>query len=119
MRYRPLVFVSLLSLAGAVLAQDASPPAGGSPRQLVLQPAPASSAPYHAGRTVSRAPADGVFKFRHDRSETETETAAAPPGIPGQPAWMRPAPVMGAGRMDANGRPPVDCARTPMDRQCR
>lgn len=115
MRYRPFVFVPLLLLAGAVLAQSASPPATGSSHPLTLQPAPASSVHYRDNHDVTHAHAEGVFKFKPSRSET-TEASQ---GIPGQPAWMRPAAVMGAGKMDANGRPPVDCQRTPMDRQCR
>jgi len=116
MRYRRFVVLPLLLLACGAFAQDAAPAANGSPHELALRPAPASSVHYRDGRDVPRARTDGVFKFKDSRPE---EVATAPQGIPGQPAWMRTAPVMGAGRMDANGRPPVDCQRTPMDRQCR
>jgi hypothetical protein len=116
MRYRRFVVLPLLLLACGVFAQDAAPVASGSPHGLALQSASASSVHYRDGRDMPRARADGVFKFKDSRAE---KAAAPPQGIPGQPAWLRPAPVMGAGKMDANGRPPVDCQRTPMDRQCR
>jgi hypothetical protein len=115
MRYRCLVILPLLSLAGAAWAQDAA--TGTQPRQLVLQPASARSVHYRDSAGVPHDRADGTFKFKPTRPEMEAETQ--PPGIPGQAPWMQHAPVMGVGRMDADGRPPVDCQRTPMDRQCR
>jgi hypothetical protein len=117
MRYRCLIILLLLSLAGAAWAQDAA--TGTQPRPLVLQmqPASAHSVHYRDSAGVPHDRADGTFKFKPTRPEMEAETQ--PPGIPGQAPWMQHAPVMGAGRMDADGRPPVDCQRTPMDRQCR
>lgn len=116
MQYRRFAILPLLLLlACSALAQNAATVAGVHSHKLTLQPVAASVVHYRASRDLPRTGVRGAFKFKHDRAET----AVAPQGIPGQPAWMRPAAVMGAGRMDANGRPPVDCQRTPMDRQCR
>lgn len=113
MRYRCLVILPLLWLAGVALAQDAA--VGAPPLKLALQPAPAATVQYRGSASVPNGRAEGRFKFKDAQP---SEAMPQPRGIPGQPAWMEPAPVMGTGKMDANGRPPVDCQRTPMDRQC-
>jgi hypothetical protein len=106
--------VSLLALSFSVLAQHAAS-GGDRASRLDLQPAPASSVHYRDRAQGARAGHSVRFKFK----STTQDTQAPPPGIPGQPSWMRPAPVMGAGKVGPDGRPPVDCQRTPMDRQCR
>ena len=111
---RLLLAVSLLALSCGVLAQHVSSGGDRAPR-LDLQPVPASSVHYRDSAQGVRASNEVRFKFK----STTQDMPAPPPSIPGQASWMRPAPVMGAGKIGPDGRPPVDCQRTPMDRQCR
>jgi len=115
MRYRRFVVLPLLLLACGAFAQDAAPAAKSLPHELVLQPVSSSSVHYRDNSDVPRAHAKSVFKFKQSEAETQTPPAS----IPGQPTWMRAAPLRGRGMMSADGRPPIDCQRTPMDRQCR
>jgi hypothetical protein len=115
MRNCRFVILPLLLLAAGAFAQSAAPDARVQSHTLVLQPVSSSSVHYRDNRDVTHAHAKSVFKFKQPEAETQTP----PQSIPGQPTWMRAAPLRGRGKMGADGRPPIDCQRTPMDRQCR
>jgi len=106
MRYRLLVAVPLL-LSVTAMAQSAPPSPANSGHPLALQPAPASSVAYRDSASASVGHDANRFKFKQDESQT-----TPPPPVHTNP-MQGPATVVGP-----DGRPSVDCQRTPMDSQC-
>lgn len=112
MSCRLLLSVSLILYAGAALSQSAPvttlPPGSDSWSHA---PAAASSA-YQAGGEDGYTASNGQashFKFKQRREARPDRNAAL--------EQSGKAPVMG--QMGRDGRPPVDCPRTPMDPACR
>lgn len=110
MRYRSVGLMGGLLMAMAVGAQTV--PAGGSGGSDVWtsRSAAASSASYPAGSVLDRNVHAGPFKFRQRGARGALDQ---PP-----PRATDKAAVMGTERAWQNGRPPLDCAQTPMDPAC-
>lgn len=107
MRYRSLLMASTWLLATAAMAQTSPPTQSDS---WTMPPAPASSASYRGHSPTEPAPTASHFKFK-DRNQGGPLNQP-PPGANDKAA------VMGTDRAWQNGRPPVDCAQTPMDKAC-
>lgn len=109
MHYRGSVFLAAWLVTGAVMAQAVpAVPTTGYPWTLP-QPAPGTVTYRHGSPWVAEAAAS-PFRFR---DPDENGPLHVPP-----PSAMDRAAVMGAERAWTNGRPPLDCARTPMDAAC-
>lgn len=107
MRYRRIMLVSAWLAAGAALAQAPS----GSPEDWTLQPAAASPVEYRLGSpTVLAESKKSPFRFSDGR---EGGVLNKPPPRP-----MDRAAVLGTERAWLGGRPPLDCAMTPVDARC-
>jgi len=116
MPYRSLsLFVPCCLLSLAAMAQDAAPAGKAQALKLDLEPASAASAAYRDHASAQREGGDSPFKFKQRASAQDMP----PPGIPGQTRWQQKAPLAGRGQIGPDGRPPIDCERTPMDHQCR
>jgi hypothetical protein len=110
MHIRRILVASTWLLAAAAMAQ--TPPAASSQSDSwAAPPASAGSAGFHGRAAVAATPASSPFKFK-DRQWTGP--ADQPP-----PGANDKAAVMGTDRAWQNGRPPVNCAQTPMDATCR
>jgi len=106
-RYRRMMVLSSWLVAGVALAQV--PPSSAS--DWTLQPAPSASGDYRAGaRLVPGASGSSPFRFSDGR---EGSVLNKPP----PQATDRDA-VLGTGRPWLGGRPPLDCAMTPLDARC-
>ncbi|WP_139350837.1 hypothetical protein [Rhodanobacter sp. C01] len=77
------------------------------------QPVAASSAGYRDQAPTAVAASGDHFKFK-DRRQDQDGPLSQPP-----PSAMDRTAVMGGDRPWLDGRPPVDCVRTPMDPTCR
>ena len=113
MRYRPSVFFTTLLMAATAMAQAPVPAPASLSETWAWQPAAASSASYPDRTPTVTAAAGNRFKFR-DRRQDQDGPLSQPP-----PSAMDKTAVMGGDRPWLDGRPPVDCARTPMDPTCR
>jgi hypothetical protein len=109
MHFRRVLMASTWLLATAAMAQT-PPAASGQSDSWAARPASASSAGFR-GHAAAATPASSPFKFK-DRQRTGP--ADEPP-----PGANDKAAVMGTDRAWQNGRPPVNCAQTPMDATCR
>jgi hypothetical protein len=109
MHFRRVLVASTWLLATAAMAQT-PPAASGQSDSWAARPASASSAGFR-GHAAAATPASSPFKFK-DRQRTGP--ADEPP-----PGANDKAAVMGTDRAWQNGRPPVNCAQTPMDATCR
>ncbi len=92
----------------ATLAQ-AAPPVLKLSGAWIVAPTAISPAEYHEGWRFAAGPAEGPFRFSSGRRRVPGMTPPSP---------MDQAAVMGTGRAWSDGRPPLDCARTPMDAYC-
>jgi hypothetical protein len=110
MHFRRVLMASTWLLATAAMAQT-PPAASGQSDSWAARPASASSAGFRGHAAVAATPASSPFKFK-DRQRTGP--ADQPP-----PGANDKAAVMGTDRAWQNGRPPVNCAQTPMDATCR
>jgi hypothetical protein len=110
MRFRYVLMASTWLLAAAAMAQT-SPVLSSQSDSWATHPAAASSTAFRGRATVDATPSHSPFKFK-DRQRTGP--ADQPP-----PSATDKAAVMGTDRAWQNGRPPVDCAQTPMDATCR
>ncbi len=110
MRFRHVLMASTWLLAGAALAQTA-PVTSSQSDSWPAHPAAASSATFRGHATVEATPSHSPFKFKERQ---RTGPADQPP-----PGATDKAAVMGTDRAWQNGRPPVNCAQTPMDATCR
>jgi hypothetical protein len=110
MRFRCVLMASTWLLATAAMAQT-SPAASGQSDSWATHPATASSTTFRGHAAVDAAPTHSPFKFRERQ---RTGPADQPP-----PSATDKAAVMGTDRAWQNGRPPVNCAQTPMDATCR
>ena len=107
MRYRRIMLVAAWLTAGAALAQVPS----GSHEDWALQPAAASPVHYRLGSpTVLAASKKSPFRFSDG---SDGGVLNKPPPRP-----MDRAAVLGTERVWVGGRPPLDCAMTPMDARC-
>ena len=113
MRYRRSVFFMTLLMAATTMAQTPAPVLSSRSESWVSQPAAASSASYHDRAPTMTAAAGEHFKFRDHRQDRDGPLSQPPPSA------MDKTAVMGSDRPWLDGRPPVDCARTPMDPTCR
>jgi hypothetical protein len=110
MRFRLVLMASTWLIATAAMAQTA-PTTSSQSDSWAARPAVASSAGFRSDSAVAATPARSHFKFK-DRQRTGP--VDQPP-----PSATDKAAVMGTDRAWQNGRPPVDCAQTPMDATCR
>jgi hypothetical protein len=112
MIFRGSLMVCATLLAGAVVAQTATPGRTTQSDRWDAVPAPASSSTYRAARSLPGGETTGhsPFHFKHPANHGP---AYAPP-----PEANDKAAVMGKPRPWQNGRPPVDCAVDPRDPSC-
>jgi hypothetical protein len=110
MRFRQLLMASTWLLATAALAQTVPATSSQSDR-WTAHPATAGSTTFRDHATLEPKPSHSPFKFKERQ---RTGPADQPP-----PSATDKAAVMGIDRAWQNGRPPVDCAQTPMDATCR
>jgi hypothetical protein len=110
MRYRRLVFVPVLLMASATIAQTSPSAPPRPPDRWAVAPAASGSVDYRSGRSPTVSAPENPFKFR---DPNEGSLLNLPPPRP-----MDRAAVMGTGRAWSDGRPPLDCAQTPMDAKC-
>jgi hypothetical protein len=123
MRYRLGAFVPLYLFAAAVVAQTSTAPSvpavpAASTDSWATHPAASSSISYRTGPAAGAgAAAKEQFKFKDDHRDT----SASPyhPIDQPPPRASDKAAVMGTDRAWEGGRPPLDCAQTPMDPACR
>ncbi len=109
MRYRFVLSASTWLIAAMAMAQTAPTPLSSQSDSWTAHPAVASSSVYRS-HPSTEVPAGGHFKFRDRRQDGP---ANQPP-----PSANDKAAVLGKDRAWQNGRPPVDCASTPMDPAC-
>lgn len=110
MRYRRLVFIPAMLMASATLAQT-SPLAPSRPTdRWTMTPAATGSVDYRSDRPLVANASQSPFKFR---DPDEGSLLNKPP-----PRAMDRAAVMGTGRPWFDGRPPLDCAQTPLNAKC-
>lgn len=108
--YRPLAYaLCLATFAGASFAQSASPQAADQFGPARSSTAAAARDAYNNSRTPRAGEADSHFKFRDNKP--------APLGDPYPD--RRPFEKAGQPPTAQDGRPPVQCAQTPMDPACR
>jgi hypothetical protein len=107
MRYRRIMLVAAWLTAGAAMGQVPS----GSHEDWALQPTATSPARYRLGSpTVLAASTKSPFRFSDG---SDGGVLNKPPPRP-----MDRAAVLGTERAWVGGRPPLDCAMTPMDARC-
>ena len=107
MRYRRIMLVAAWLSAGAALAQAPSDSGG----NWTLRPALAGAVEYRLGPPAVLAKAQrSPFRFSDGR---EGDVLNKPPPRP-----MDRAAVLGTERAWVGGRPPLDCAITPLDARC-
>ncbi|MBT2143385.1 MULTISPECIES: hypothetical protein [unclassified Rhodanobacter] len=107
MRYRRIMLVAAWLTAGAAMGQVPS----GSREGWTLQPTATSPARYRLGSpTVLAASTKSPFRFSDG---SDGGVLNKPPPRP-----MDRAAVLGTERAWVGGRPPLDCAMTPMDARC-
>lgn len=112
---RRIVLVSLLVACTAAAAQKAPEPVSPRPTSDSWQGAPAAagSSAYRAATGVRQDAGEATTHFRfkeHRHWEPSSNPAQVHSGK---------APISGSSLIGADGRPPVDCIRTPMDSACR
>jgi hypothetical protein len=107
MRYRRIMLVAAWLTAGAAMGQVPS----GSHEDWALQPTATSPARYRLGSpTVLAASTKSPYRFSDG---SDGGVLNKPPPRP-----MDRAAVLGTERAWVGGRPPLDCAMTPMDARC-
>ena len=109
MRYHWLAFIPLLGLAMAT-AQATSPGVTISGLNSTALPTLASEVAYRVGSAPPLEARSSPFRFVNDR---QRGVLAQPP-----PQAMDRAVVLGIERGWVGGRPPLECARTPMNAAC-
>ena len=110
MRSRRLVFVPAMLMASAALAQT-SPSAPSHPvARWMTAPATTGPVDYRSDRPLVANATQSPFKFR---DPDEGSLLNKPP-----PRAMDRAAVMGTERAWFDGRPPLDCAQTPLNAKC-
>jgi hypothetical protein len=109
MHYRGSVFLAAWLLAGAAAAQAVPAASAAGVHWTLQQPAP-DTVDYRRRAPLVTEAVESPFRFR-DPNE------GGPLNVP-PPSAMDRAAVMGAERAWSDGRPPLDCARTPMDAAC-
>lgn len=109
MRYRRLVFAPSMLMAMVTLAQT-SPSAPPPPDRWTVAPASTDAVDYRSGRPLVVNAPQSPFKFR---DPDEGTLLTKPP-----PRAMDRAAVMGTERAWFDGRPPLDCAQTPLNAKC-
>lgn len=112
MPYRRITLFSalLVSAVAAVAAAQAIPSTPSPGYNWTLKQASTDTIDYRRGTSIIANPSDSPFRFR-DPNE------GSPLNVP-PPSAMDRAAVMGIERAWTDGRPPLDCARTPMDAAC-
>jgi hypothetical protein len=110
MHFRRVLLASTWLLATAAMAQT-SPASSSQSDSWAMHPATASSTGFRSHAAVAARPARSPFKFKDRQPAGPAEQP--PPGANDKAA------VMGTDRAWQNGRPPVDCAQSPMDATCR
>jgi hypothetical protein len=115
MRYRHVMFVSawLVSawLAAAAATAQAVEPAPGSRANWTLQPAATSAMEFRRGSPIVLEPS-GRSPFRFSDGNDGGVSNQPPPRAMDREA------VLGTERAWLGGRPPLDCAMTPLDARC-
>ncbi|AGG87985.1 hypothetical protein [Rhodanobacter denitrificans] len=107
MRYRRIMLVTAWLSAGTALAQAPSD----SSADWSLRPAAVGAVEYRLGSPMVLADAgSSPFRFSDGR---EGDVLNKPPPRP-----MDRAAVLGTERAWVGGRPPLDCAMTPLDARC-
>lgn len=107
---RPFVLaLCLATVAGASFAQSASPQAADQFGPAHGSTAAAAADAYNGARTSRAGEADSHFKFR------DNKLAPLKDPYPDR----RPFEKAGQPPTAQDGRPPVQCAQTPMDPACR
>jgi hypothetical protein len=110
-RYRCCLCVSTMLFAAAVAAQTVPPASSRANDSWGAHPAVAASVSgYRSHAPLETPPAKQHFKFK--RREPSGPMSQPPPSANDKAA------VMGADRPWQSGRPPIDCAQTPMDPTC-
>lgn len=107
MRTRHVVSSAVFCLLAA--AVQAAPPVVVLPALWSFAADAPVSSDYHVGWRFRDAGAPSPFRFDNGRRRTRGTLPPSP---------MDEAAVMGTGRAWSDGRPPLDCARTPMDARC-
>ena len=107
MRYRRLAFVPVALMASAALAQVLP---STSPRPPDRWTATNGAVDYRSDRPLPATAPQSPFKFR---DPDEGSLLSKPP-----PRAMDRAAVMGTERAWFDGRPPLDCAQTPLNAKC-
>lgn len=110
MRYRHILFVSAWLVATAATAQ-ATGPTPGARADWTQQPAATSAVDFRLGSPTVLEPA-GKSPFRFSDG-SEGGVSNQPP-----PRAMDREAVLGTERAWLGGRPPLDCAMTPLDARC-
>lgn len=107
MRYRRIMLVAAWLSAGAALAQSPS-----DAREVwALRPVATGTVEYRLGSTIVLADSgSSPFRFSDGR---EGGVLNKPPPRP-----MDRSAVLGTERAWVGGRPPLDCAMTPLDARC-
>lgn len=112
MRYRLALIASISLMAAMAMAQTSPPAPSNQSDSWKAHPAVAGSSSYRS-QSSAEAPARSHFKFRERGQGGALNPLNQPP-----PSANDKAAVMGKDRAWQNGRPPVDCAQTPMDSAC-
>lgn len=115
MRYRLALTASTWLMAAVAMAQTSPPAQSSQSDSWTAHPAVAGSSSYRSQSSIE-APARSHFKFK-ERGQGSTLNPLNPLNQP-PPSANDKAAVMGKDRAWQNGRPPVDCAQTPMDPAC-
>jgi hypothetical protein len=110
MRYRLVVLLPVLWLAAVATAQTVPAPATADHLRLTLPP---GMTPLPTDKTTVGAGNRRAIHFRFDAGK-RSDLLQRPPPRP-----MDQAVVMGKQRPWLAGKPPVNCAFTPMDPLCR
>ncbi len=109
MRKRHVVSSVVFCLLATAVQAAPPPPVITVPGLWALAPNAQGSSDYHVGWRWRETRTPSPFRFDTGRRGTRGSLPPSP---------MDQAAVMGTGRAWSDGRPPLDCARTPMDARC-
>ncbi len=110
MRSRRFVLIPAMLMASATLAQTSPSTSPRPPDRWTVAPVAAGSVDYRSDRPLVVKAPRSPFKFR---DPDEGSLLNKPP-----PRAMDRAAVMGTERAWFDGRPPLDCAQTPLNAKC-
>lgn len=109
MRTRHVVSSVVFCVLAAAVQAAPPPPVLAVPGLWALAPNVQGTGGYHVGWRWRETRTPSPFRF-------DTKRRGPRGTVP--PSPMDQAAVMGTGRAWSDGRPPLDCARTPMDARC-